>query len=137
MGRVLSARRKATVRRARELRCDDTDAEARLWNALRGRRLCGWRWRRQAPFGPFYLDFLSVEAKLVIEVDGSQHADNAAYDARRTAYLQRAGLRVIRFGNSDVLTNLDGVCRAIIGACGGDHPDFGAAERERTGVNSF
>jgi very-short-patch-repair endonuclease len=111
--------------RARALRRDDTDAEARLWNALRGRRLGGWRWRRQVPKGPFILDFLCVEAGLVVELDGGQHADQLAYDARRTAHLEGLGLRVIRFWNPEVMTNLDGVCLTILRACGGEHPSMG------------
>jgi very-short-patch-repair endonuclease len=111
------------VERARELRREDTEAEAKLWNALRARRLGGWRWKRQVPWEPYFLDFLSVEAGLVVEVDGGQHADQVAYDERRTAYIERAGLRVLRFWNSAVLTNLDGVCLSILDACGGEHPD--------------
>jgi very-short-patch-repair endonuclease len=98
-----------------------TPAEARLWNALRAHRLGGWKWRRQVPFGPFFLDFFCVEAGLVVEVDGGRHADQIEYDARRTAYLERAGLRVLRFWNRGVLTNRDGVCLTILDACGGEH----------------
>ncbi len=111
--------------RARVLRREDTEAEARLWNALRARRLGGWRWRRQVPKGPFIVDFLCVEACLVVELDGGQHSEQAAYDARRTAYLESLGLRVIRFWNSSVLTNRDGVCDTILDACGGEHPSMG------------
>jgi very-short-patch-repair endonuclease len=111
--------------RARTLRREDTAAEAQLWNALRARRLGGWRWRRQVPKGPFILDFLCVEAGLVVELEGGQHADQVAYDARRTAYLEGLGLRVIRFWNSAVLTNRDGVCITILDACGGEHPSMG------------
>lgn len=110
----------ATTQRARELRRGDTNAEARLWTALRARRLGGWYWKRQVPFGPYFLDFLCREVGLVVEVDGGQHGDQVAYDARRTAYLERSGLRVIRFWNGAVLTNRDGVCRAILEACGGE-----------------
>ena len=111
--------------RARAMRHDDTDPEARLWNALRARRLGGWRWRRQVPKGPFIVDFLCIEAGLVVELDGSQHADQAGYDARRTAYLEGLGLRVMRFWNSAVLENRDGVCLMILEACGGEHPSVG------------
>ena len=100
----------------------DTDAEARLWTALRAQRLGGWKWKRQVPFGPFILDFLCREARLVVEVDGSQHAERHAYDQRRTAYLQRSGLRVLRFWNADVLISREGVCDAILDACGGERP---------------
>jgi very-short-patch-repair endonuclease len=94
--------------RARALRREATDAEARLWHALRARRLGGWRWRRQVPKGPFILDFFYAEAGLVLELDGGQHNDQAVYDARRTAYLESLGLRVIRFWNGEVLANRDG-----------------------------
>jgi very-short-patch-repair endonuclease len=112
--------------RARALRRDDTEAEARLWNALRARRLGGWRWRRQVPTGPFIVDFLCVEAGLVVELDGGQHTDQADYDARRTTHLEGLGLRVIRFWNAEVLTNRDGVCLTILRACGGEHGSKGS-----------
>ena len=143
MVKVRTLRRVATIERARELRREHTDAEAKLWNALRARRLGGWRWKRQVPWGPYFLDFLCVEAGLVIEVDGSQHAEQTAYDARRTAYIERSGLRVIRFRNGDVLTNRDGVCLTILDACGGEHtheadappplPPWSEAERRGRG----
>ena len=106
--------------RARALRLDGTRAEASLWRVLRDRRLGDWRWRRQAPFRPYILDFLCREACLVVELDGDQHADQLEYDARRTAYLNRAGLRVLRYWNSSVLENRDGVCLSILEACGGE-----------------
>jgi len=61
----------------------------------------------------------------VVEADGGQHADNVAYDRRRTAYLARSGLRVLRFWNTDILTNRDGVCLAILEACGGEREGYG------------
>jgi very-short-patch-repair endonuclease len=64
-----------TLSRARELRRDDTLAEARLWNALRAHRLGGWKWKRQVPWGPYFLDFLCRDARLVVEVDGGQHSE--------------------------------------------------------------
>jgi very-short-patch-repair endonuclease len=120
MGVVRTIRCAAVVGRARELRRRDTEAEARLWNALRGRRLGGWFWKRQAPWGPYFLDFLCREAGIVVEVDGGQHSERMDYDARRTAFIERSGLRVLRFWNSDVLTNRDGVCLSILAACGGE-----------------
>ena len=83
----------------------------------------GWKWKRQLPFGPFFLDFACVEAQVVVEVDGGQHTDQAGYDARRTVYLERMGWRVIRFWNVDVLTNREGVCDMILDACGGARPE--------------
>ena len=115
---------KATVARARELRREDTPAEARLWNALRAHRLGGWKWKRQVPWGPYFLDFLCRDAALVVEVDGGQHSEQVDYDERRTAFIQRSGLKVLRFWNHEVLANRDGVCLAILDACGGERPDF-------------
>ena len=139
MGVIRNRQHQGTVHRARTLRRDDTQAEARLWNALRASRLGGWKWKRQVSWGPFFLDFLCREARLVVELDGGQHADQVAYDQRRTAYLERDGLRVIRFWNTAVLTNRDGVRLAILEACGGErassHPgEAGEGEgRERAG----
>jgi very-short-patch-repair endonuclease len=121
VAKVQTIRRTAAIARARELRREDTDAEARLWNALRARRLGGWKWKRQVPWGPYFVDFVCVEAGLVVEVDGGQHSDRVEYDERRTAYLARSGLRVLRFWNTAVLTNRDGVCLTILDACGGEH----------------
>ena len=117
---VRTLKRTATLERARELRRQDTNAEARLWDALRAHRLGGWKWKRQVARGPYFVDFLCVEAGLVVEIDGGQHADDLAYDRRRTAYLGRSGLRVLRFWNFEVLTNRDGVCRVVLDACGCD-----------------
>jgi very-short-patch-repair endonuclease len=125
MAKVRTIRDTTQRDRARRLRREDTVAEARLWNSLRHRRLGGWRWKRQVPCGPYIVDFYCAEAALIVEVDGGQHADQAAYDERRTAYLERQGLRVLRFWNSSVLTNSDGVCLMILEACGGDHPKMG------------
>jgi very-short-patch-repair endonuclease len=120
MGEVRTIGRAVALQRAREMRRNHTNAEARLWNVLRAQRLGGWKWKRQVPFGPFILDFLCREARLVVEVDGSQHAEDIAYDQRRTAYLRKSGLRVLRFWNSEVLTNRSGVCDVILQACGGE-----------------
>jgi very-short-patch-repair endonuclease len=120
MGEVSTLSRTAKTTRARELRRQMTRAEAYLWSCLRGHRLGGWKWKRQLAFGPFFLDFACVDAGLVVEVDGGQHAAQSDYDARRTAYLERAGWRVIRFWNSEVFTNRHGVCLTILNACGGE-----------------
>ena len=121
MGVIKDHHQRLALHRARSLRREDTQAEARLWNALRACRLGGWGWKRQVPWGPFILDFLCTDAALVVELDGGQHADQVEYDDRRTAYLQRDGLRVLRFWNSAVLTNRDGVCDSILDACGGEN----------------
>ncbi|MFD1035217.1 endonuclease domain-containing protein [Sphingomonas hankookensis] len=101
-----------SVDRARDLRRNATDAEKKLWSGLR-RTFPELRFRRQVPVGPYFVDFLSVRAGLVIEVDGGQHDGDAAYDARRTAVLNQHGFRVERFWNDDVLTNLDGVLQRL------------------------
>ena len=101
-----------TVSRARELRKYATDAEKRMWRALR-ENFPDAKFRRQVPIGPYFADFLSFSAKLVIEVDGGQHGEAQKYDAARTAFIEGEGYRVIRFWNNDVLTNMEGVTRAI------------------------
>jgi very-short-patch-repair endonuclease len=114
-----------SLERARALRLRQTNAEARLWGALRDRRLGGWKWRRQAPRGRYIVDFLSAEASLVVELDGSQHQEQAAeaYDARRTAWLINDGLRVLRFESREIMVNLEGVQFDIWTACGGDRAE--------------
>lgn len=122
MGKIRTLDDKTPRDRARRLRREDTDAEAKLWGALCDRRLGGWKWRRQVPMKPYIVDFLCVEAKLVVELDGGQHNEQIDYDHRRTRHLERLGYRVLRFWNSAVLTNRDGVCITILDACGGDCP---------------
>jgi len=100
---------------ARTLRQPATDAERRLWSALRSRRLQGFKFRRQHPIGPYVADFACTRWHLIVEADGGQHAGNAA-DAARTACLERAGWRVVRFWNNDILRNTDGAIEAILRA---------------------
>ena len=92
---------------ARGLRKQPTEAERRLWQLLR-RRGFGARFSRQVPIGPFVVDFACHEQRLVVEVDGGEHADNPS-DVRRTAWLAGAGYRVVRFWNDEVLANPEGV----------------------------
>jgi very-short-patch-repair endonuclease len=103
--------------RARSLRVDQTDVERSLWNRLRNHRLGGWKWKRLVPRGSYIVDFLCAEARLVIELDGGQHAEAVTYDARRTAFLESLGLSVMRFWNVELVENLDGVCETILLAC--------------------
>jgi adenine-specific DNA-methyltransferase len=98
--------------RARNLRKSQTDAEQRLWAAVRNRQIAGMKFRRQVAIGPHIADFVSFEVRLIVEVDGGQHADSTA-DAKRTAYLEAHGFRVIRFWNNEVLQNLEGVLQSI------------------------
>jgi very-short-patch-repair endonuclease len=117
VGKIVSVDSKLRRDRARQLRRDQTASEARLWEALRSRRLDGWKWRRQAPVGPFIVDFLCLEAAVVVELDAGIHAARADRDARRDAYLRARGLRVLRFWNSEVSADFDGVCWTILSAC--------------------
>ncbi len=107
---------------ARRLRKTMTDAERRLWSALRGRRLRGYKFRRQHPLGAFIVDFACIEHQLAVEADGGQHAESTD-DSRRTAWLERQGWRVLRFWNNDILTNIGGVQSAILRALGGPNRD--------------
>lgn len=110
------------IQRARQLRKAMTDAERRLWQGLRERQT-GARFRRQAPIGPYIVDFVAFDHRLVIELDGGQHAEpgQAAYDRQRTAFLEGQGLRVLRFWNNEVLTNTAGVLERIGAALQSDH----------------
>ena len=97
------------------MRHDPTEPEQRLWLALRAKRFSGVKFRRQKVIGPYIVDFASRDPMLVIELDGDSHAGQIDYDERRTAYLEQQGYRVIRFGNADVMKNLEGVL-TVIGA---------------------
>ncbi|WP_353809452.1 endonuclease domain-containing protein [Mesorhizobium sp.] len=91
------------------MRREPTEAEDRLWHELRGRRLDRIKFRRQVPVGKFIADFVCAEASLIVEIDGSQHADSN-YDRERDAELKARGFRVLRFWNDDVLRDLNAVC---------------------------
>jgi very-short-patch-repair endonuclease len=104
------------VKHARQLRRTQTDAERVLWARLRSRQLHGVKFRRQQPLGPYVADFCSHEAQLVIELDGSQHAEQVAADEQRTNYIQSRGFRVLRFWNDQVLINPKGVLETIAAA---------------------
>ncbi len=99
--------------RIRELRRKATPAEERLWSHLRDRRLAGFKFRFQTWLGPFIADFLCKQARLIVEVDGSQHAERARKDAERSAYLAAEGYRVLRFWNNEVLHETEAVLDAI------------------------
>ncbi|MEO7222814.1 MAG: DUF559 domain-containing protein [Devosia sp.] len=105
------------VERARALRKSMSPAEARMWSMLRT-EFKALHFRRQMPIGPYYVDFVSVKARLVIEVDGSQHTEDVAvaYDARRTLAIEALGYRVVRFATTDVLHHLDGVHAVLLDA---------------------
>ena len=102
------------IERARELRRNQTDAEDRLWQALRNRQLADAKFVRQLRIGKFVADFACRSCRLVIELDGGQHADNER-DIARTRIIEAHGYRVIRFWNNEVLENTDGVLQVIAG----------------------
>ena len=99
----------STIEQARKLRKNMTDAETRIWQLIRKRQVMGLKFRKQAPIGPYIADFVCYERKLVIEIDGGQHKDREAYDARRTEWLESQGFEVIRFWNNEVLKDPDAV----------------------------
>jgi very-short-patch-repair endonuclease len=104
------------TRRARSLRRADTLAEARLWSNLRGRRLQNFKFVRQAPIGPYIVDFVCREARLIVEVDGATHSQDheIAYDLRRDAYLKAEGYQVVRVQNDDVYKHTNDVLGMIL-----------------------
>ena len=100
---------------ARAMRNDSTKAENMLWQQLRNRQMDGHKFRRQVPLDGYILDFLCMEARLIIEVDGGQHAESSR-DEARGAYFRAHGFRVMRFWNEEIETGLDFVCRSILAA---------------------
>jgi lysyl-tRNA synthetase class 2 len=125
------------VATARRLRCDQTDAERKLWFRLRDRRLGGLKFRRQMPVGRFVVDFCREAARLIIEVDGGQHGERLEQDADRTRILEAMGYLVLRFWNNDVLQNIDGVAETIVNTLNQTsnppHPDpLPNGEREKS-----
>ena len=103
------------ITRARRLRRDQTDAERKLWNRIRSRAIDGCKFVRQEPICPYFVDFVCRERRLVIELDGGQHAESER-DVVRDRWLADHRYRVLRFWNNDVLTNMDGVLETIAAA---------------------
>ncbi|MER9057374.1 endonuclease domain-containing protein [Mesorhizobium sp. M0195] len=101
---------------AKSMRRGMTDAELKLWNELRAHRLMGMSFRRQVPIGPYIIDFACSTHSLIIEVDGSQHADpeSVQRDEARSAYLNASGWTILRFWNDDVVRDIDNVCQHIV-----------------------
>ena len=109
------SRTRAVTAGARNLRSNMTDAEARLWRALRRDQLNGLHFRRQHPIGPFIVDFYCPSLRLAVEVDGGQHAEQVKQaDDRRTRWLADKGVVVVRYWNNDVLSNLEGVLSDLV-----------------------
>ena len=125
------------IANARALRHHGTDAEFKLWRFLRNRQLGGFRFRRQAPLGRYIVDFVCMDAKVVVELDGGQHAEHTRDDEIRTEYLERGGFRVLRFRNDDVLLRTDDVLAVILGSLEqffphpGPLPQAGEGEKRR------
>jgi very-short-patch-repair endonuclease len=100
--------------RARQLRKNPTDAERLLWQKLRFWQVDGRKLRRQQPLGGYIVDFVCLERRLIVELDGGQHADRNAYDKKRDDWLRNQGFVILRFWNHDVLNNIDGVVEQIL-----------------------
>jgi very-short-patch-repair endonuclease len=115
---------------ARFLSRNPTPAEHALWQQLREGRLDGLRFRRQHPLGMFILDFVCLERKLIIELDGSSHDERAGYDEARTEHLAALGYRVVRFRNDDVVSDLPRVLSTIRESAREHKPTLPAMERE-------
>lgn len=98
---------------AQQMRTNATEPEKRLWRAIRAKRFAGIKFRRQKVIGPYIVDFACREPMLAIELDGDSHASRENYDRERSEYLKNEGYTVVRFTNSEILSNLDGVLNAI------------------------
>ncbi len=122
---------------AKRLRRNQTDAERVLWFQLRDRRLRGLKFKRQVPIDRFIVDFCCADARLIIELDGGEHATRTSEDANRTMILEAMGYLVLRFWNNDVLQNIDGVLEEIVNTLAQHrsetpHPDpLPTGEREK------
>ena len=101
--------------RAKQMRSQQTDAEHRLWQILRAHRFAGYKFRRQVPIDFYIADFICFAERLIIELDGGQHAESRR-DEKRDAYLHSQGFRVLRIWNNDLFTNEEGVAEAILAA---------------------
>ncbi len=128
--------------KARQFRAEQTNAEAILWRALRGRRLKGIKFRRQRPIDRYIVDFVAIGAKLIVEIDGATHstARELVRDAERTRILESLGFHIVRVTNIDVYKNLAGVLDMIVAtlyACHGPHPRAARAPSPRSGEVSL
>ncbi|HMM55474.1 MAG TPA: endonuclease domain-containing protein [Candidatus Desulfobacillus sp.] len=101
------------IENAKQLRSNQTDAEQKLWYHLRAHRFMDLKFKRQKPLGRYIVDFVCVERKLIIELDGGQHAEQAAYDTERDDWLRSEGYAVLRFWNNEVMLEMEGVLERI------------------------
>ena len=105
-------RKRNKIAIAKKLRTNSTDTEKYLWKYLRGRQLEGFKFRRQHPIGKYIVDFINLERKIIIEVDGGQHLENKK-DKLRDRWLEEQGYKIMRFWDNEVLTNIEGVMESI------------------------
>jgi very-short-patch-repair endonuclease len=119
-------------RNAKSMRRGMTEAELKLWNAIRAHRLMGMGFHRQVPIGPYIADFVCSRYSLIVEVDGSQHgtAEGAPYNQARTSFLDSRGWTVLRFWNDDVTRDIDAVCSHIVTVAGLTAEDAARHTRE-------
>ncbi|MBU8876115.1 DUF559 domain-containing protein [Reyranella sp. MMS21-HV4-11] len=117
--------------RARELRRDGSRAERICWELLRGRRLNGFKFRRQHSIGPYFADFACISLKIVIEIDGDHHAFQVETDNRRTAAMEQDGWRVLRFWANQVVENPEGIWTEIEQALLASAPHLASPPRGR------
>ena len=119
-----------TLQNAQALRESRTDAEGLLWHYLRDKQLDGYKFRRQQPIGPYIVDFACMPHKLLIELDGGQHADQHTYDQKRDAFLREQGYTILRFWNNEVFENCFGVLESILTALDHHSPLEGESVRQ-------
>ena len=122
--RVRAGRPTRAIMRARSLRSEPTASEQRVWNVVRNRGFLGLKFVRQYPIGPFIADFVCRELMLVVELDGSQHAEST-YDERRSVFMNNEGYSVLRFWNSEIMQGLDDVREALRAVAEGGRPSPG------------
>ena len=106
--------------KARELRKNPTESEHKLWSHLRLRQIGGHKFRRQHPLGPYIVDFICLDRKLIVEVDGGQHDQQVVYDSKRDKWLEEQGYCVLRFWNNEVLSDIEVVKEVISDALGSE-----------------
>ena len=126
-------RRRVIRSRAKSMRREPTDAEHRLWQILRAKRLSGFKFRRQVPIDSFIADFVCLQNRLIVEADGGQHGNEA--DARRDAYLKAQGFRILRFWNNDIFNNEEGVLTTIVAAL--EASDAASSRADRTPLSNL
>ncbi len=128
--------RPVALARAKRIRSEPTDAERALWHLLRAKRFVGYKFKRQVPIDRYIVDFVCFADRLIIEADGSQHAESD-YDSERHAYLAGQGFRVLRFWNNDILANTEGVSEAIWAALQDDKSTPSPQPLSRKGRGAF